>query len=465
MGEKFILGIAGSIRSNFTHVESLNDHIRLAKTRDDLTARINSLDFKFSNSDITLAFALFGAKEQGYGITILSISKIFKLTDYACGDDDKGDEHFNRIGNRDFLQLDPTALQNLLDLTQQATGIIVSSPVYFGDRSSVANKFMQLTNKHKLLKNKVFGMISVGAKRNGGQETTCIYGLYEALMQEAIGVGNGPQTSQYGGTVVAGDMHTAFADVDGLDRCVEVGQRVAAVSQIVDRGSVPDASGQRLKIKVLVTMDTQERKFQEMVTNYFSPFMESHDVDIVNLIDYDIFRCMACSSCPFGSERTAQCKEKQYTCRIQSSGDDFGRIHDQLVNNDCLVIVGVNTERDLIYRYQAFTERSRYLRRDDFQLTNTPIVGMFINEVGAINNSLHTLKVLTSYIRHNTIILKPVEIICHDDTTLYESSFENLIPTLQLIAKGRNLSPAAAVSYKAQGFSQTSRDKTSALRK
>ncbi len=468
MKSECILGIAGSIRSNFKQIEKLKSQILAAESRADLARRIDDLPGRFSNSDIALAFALFGSREQGFAIEMVSIAQIFKHFDLASGKTDAQDEHFERIRHIDFLQLNDIAHKRLRDLTHDAAGIILSTPVYFGDRSSVANKFMQLTNKHKQLKNKVFGMVTVGAKRNGGQETTCIYGLYEALMQEAIGVGNGPDTSQYGGTVVAGDMHSATADTSGLDRCYEVGQRVAAVARIVHHGrserpNLADAT--RLRIKVLICMDTLERRYQQMVSNYFTPYAQSHDIDIINLIDFDIDRCVACGTCPSPKARAQRQNDTDYVCSIRTTRDSLDHIHERLVDTDGIVIVGVNSKSDLIHRYQAFTERTRYLRRDNFQLTNTCIVSMFINEVGAINNSLHPLKVLTSYIRHNTIMLKPIEVVCHGEKMLYTSPFDPLIPTLQMISKGRGLTPAQMVSYKANGYSRDSLGHTNALRR
>jgi hypothetical protein len=284
-------------------------------------------------------------------------------------------------------------------------------------------------------------------------------------MQEAIGVGNGPDTSQYGGTVVAGDLHKALGDASGLDRCIEVGQRVADVAAIVNHGLQPAADHKRLKIKVLISMDTADRRYQNIVSRYFAPLKRKHRIEIINLIDFDIDRCVACSICPSRRAGDQENGDKAYVCSIRTERDSLDDIHTRLVDNDCIVIVGVNSKRDLIYRYQAFTERTRYLRRDDFQLTNTCIVSMLINEVGSINNPLHALKVLTSYIRHNTIVLKPLEMICHDDRILYESALDPLIPTLELISRGRDLTPAQKVSYKANGYTLDILDNTNALRR
>jgi multimeric flavodoxin WrbA len=54
------------------------------------------------------------------------------------------------------------------------------------------------------LKDKVAGAISVGASRNGGQETT-ISAIHQFLLiQDAIVVGDGAPKAHYGGTGVGG---------------------------------------------------------------------------------------------------------------------------------------------------------------------------------------------------------------------------------------------------------------------
>ena len=68
----------------------------------------------------------------------------------------------------------------LLDGVASADGLLFLSPVYFGDRSSLLFDFFKLLRKRQVsLEGKVCGMISVGAKRNGGQETTNIFTLFD----------------------------------------------------------------------------------------------------------------------------------------------------------------------------------------------------------------------------------------------------------------------------------------------
>ena len=53
--------------------------------------------------------------------------------------------------------------------------------------------------------------------------------------------------------------------------------------------------------------------------------------------------------------------------------------------------------------YQVFIERTRYLRRGDYLWSNTLIMPLIYEEVGSREN-LH-IRMLTSFIRHHTIML------------------------------------------------------------
>ena len=66
MKTEFILGIAGSIRSNYNDIELLKTQIKTAASKEDLARRIDEMPRRFSNSDIALAFALFGSYQQGF---------------------------------------------------------------------------------------------------------------------------------------------------------------------------------------------------------------------------------------------------------------------------------------------------------------------------------------------------------------------------------------------------------------
>lgn len=460
-----ILGVVGSIRSNHKHILLLEDAIYKASNHQELNENISQIKTTFSNSDISLAHAMLGVKNYGASFKIVCISNIFEnvkmdiyanLMEYESVDD---------IDNIDSLSINEVALKKLLEDVKQSDGIVLSTPVYFGDRSSIANKFLQLTQKYQILKNKSFGVVSVGAKRNGGQETANIYTLQEAMAQGAIVVGNGPKTSQYGGTVWAGDAGKAIGDDFGLETCFGVGRQVAQLSEIIVKGQ--GKKGAKLKVTFLLTMDTQDKYFENILNNYLNTLnLDFIEPTLYNLIDNTIYRCIACNLCP--SPKMIEKLQDQaypYHCVVQTSKDNMKQIQEVLVQSDSIVFVGVNSTRDLIYRYQAFMERTRFIRHDDFELTNIPAIGMLLNELGATNNQIFNVKVLTSFIRHNTFFLKPLEIIFHNEKKIYQDNFNEYIAILQAIKYGREEIDGLEISYKATGYEYKALDFTAKIRK
>jgi multimeric flavodoxin WrbA len=119
-------------------------------------------------------------------------------------------------------------------------GIILGTPVYFGNMSSLCKAFLErwmVFAKDKTLTNKVGGVLAVGGARNGGLELT-VRSVQVALMaQQMIVVGDGVPTGHWGGTVWAGaDVVKASPDNDitrdenGMATVKNLGRRVAEVA-------------------------------------------------------------------------------------------------------------------------------------------------------------------------------------------------------------------------------------------
>ncbi len=73
-------------------------------------------------------------------------------------------------------------MREITSKLQEAQGIIIGSPVYFGNVTSQLKMFMDRSRPLRIdfkLKDKVGGAISVGASRNGGQETTITWAITE----------------------------------------------------------------------------------------------------------------------------------------------------------------------------------------------------------------------------------------------------------------------------------------------
>ena len=122
------------------------------------------------------------------------------------------------------------------DITQklpEAHGLILGSPVYFGNVTSQMKIFMDRSRPLRIdfkLRDKVAGAISVGASRNGGQETT-ISAMHEFLLiHDAIIVGDGAPLAHYGGTGMGGVVGDTKLDEHGIKTSINLGKRVAELA-------------------------------------------------------------------------------------------------------------------------------------------------------------------------------------------------------------------------------------------
>ena len=126
----------------------------------------------------------------------------------------------------------------------QLAGIIVGTPVYFGNMSYLCKTLIDrcmLFHKEKKLANKVAGVLAVGGARNGGVELT-IHSVQVALMsQQMIVVGDAPPTGHWGGTVWggnpavnAGTVPDITRDEQGIATVKNLGRRVAEMALRLD---------------------------------------------------------------------------------------------------------------------------------------------------------------------------------------------------------------------------------------
>lgn len=122
---------------------------------------------------------------------------------------------------------------DILDKLVDAHGMIIGSPVYFGNVSSQLKMLMDRSRPLRTdfkLKNKIGGAISVGGSRNGGQETT-ISAIHDFLLiHDVILVGDGAPLAHYGGTGVGGAKEDTARDDVGLQTSRNLGKRVAELA-------------------------------------------------------------------------------------------------------------------------------------------------------------------------------------------------------------------------------------------
>lgn len=125
-------------------------------------------------------------------------------------------------------------MQELTEKVLGADGIIMSSPVYFGDMTGLAKTFIDrlrpLRNVHSF-KYKVCGAISTGGFRNGGQETT-IHSIYDFfLIQGGIVVGDDRPTAHFGATGVGNTSEDEIAK----ETCENLADRMVDVLKKINK--------------------------------------------------------------------------------------------------------------------------------------------------------------------------------------------------------------------------------------
>jgi multimeric flavodoxin WrbA len=437
-----VLALGGSIRSRPQNASLLEQLVREARTQQDILEALRRQKNKFTNTEICQAVALWGAKAEGAEVAYFNLKRLFPQADGPRGLAAENDPVL-----RDYLSVDPESEAALINELSRAQGLILGSPVYFGDRSSVANKFLQLLGGSAHLEGKVVGAVSAGAKRNGGQETTNVFLLDEARQAGAIVVGNGPSTSQYGGTVVAGDIGSALSDEWGLATCVGTGRRVAIAGGLAARES---KLKKPLQVLALITMDDSHRSLSKRLRALLTS-QSRVSVEVVELVDRRIERCIGCRICPVSNTLE---QPENYGCIIEDSEDAMDVLHSKMKAADAILLAGMKSREKLTYRYQAFTERTRFIRRNNFELTNMPFASFTVEDALATADNRFHLRAMVSYLRHNALILPPIREIHAQGKTLVEGAvaLSDFLDTAERIAANRSLATPHRVQYQAGGI-------------
>lgn len=444
-----ILGISGSLRNARWGAgnRDLVAHLLMCRTEDDLrqylteqaelhlqnfikSGRADGLPFNeiykklrqlggnrgLSNSEVALASALWAAAQTGSEIQHISLSEYFPATGISRN------------------------LEELKEHLRNADGILISAPVYFGDRGSLAQELIDLirndTGLRSDLQDKVYAGIAVGAKRNGGQETTLIYQLFDMINLGLLGVGNDSDTTaQYGGTGHAGDIGTMAKDDYGLWTSMGTGRRIAHVAALVKLGKMTTLRG---KVRVLFWI-LQDKHAQALnyVKELANEFTEQIEATIIDVTGYHISRCIACDICPTHID-----VDSIYRCIIRGGQrDKMSELHHYFLNQDAIVPVVYNpTEREgVVSNYQRFIERTRYLRRGDYVFSDSLTAPLVLEDLGVIEN-MH-IRMTTSLIRHNTVLTESMIAYLQNGKFLnskqiYEK-FGRFVTRTQLLAAGK----------------------------
>ena len=353
-------------------------------------------DRGLSNSEAALSAALWGASQNGAEISHLGLAR-----------------HFPKNGQ-------PQHLDELRARVLACDGLLLGGPVYFGDRSSIAQAFIEFLLSDEAcaehIRGRIYAGVSVGAKRNGGQETTLIYQMVDLTNMHMLAVGNDDQTtSQYGGTAKAGDVGTLYKDDYGITTSIGTGRRIASVAQAVESGA-KNSVHDKVKLSVWMLQDNASHRGRQVFEKFAAevearvPEVEFH---IQDFTEETIQRCIACDLCPI---ETGPIDE--YRCIIKSRDDVFCRHHKELIETDA-VLLGAYSPRDrrnIHSIYQQFIERTRYLRRDDYAIGERLAAPMVLSEIGS-NQNLH-IRMMTSLIRHQTVIHHPLIAMEHEGAVI-----------------------------------------------
>jgi multimeric flavodoxin WrbA len=109
-------------------------------------------------------------------------------------------------------------------------GIIIGSPVYFRNMSSLCAAFLErlvvLRTPELLLADKVVGVLSVGAYRNGGQELV-IQQIQTAMLCHGVKIVGGKPGAFQGATLWNAYKDDIKKDEFGIDSAKKLGIRVA----------------------------------------------------------------------------------------------------------------------------------------------------------------------------------------------------------------------------------------------
>ena len=368
-----------------------------------------------SNSEVCLVAAMWEVREGGCDIAHIPLP-----------------DHFPADGSE-------VAIDELKSALRRADGFLLATPVYFGDRSSLAQRFIEMIRSDDQLREdlagKIYAGIAVGAKRNGGQETTLIYQMLDFLNTGLLAVGNDSDTtSQYGGTAHAGDIGTGHKDTYGLNTSKGTGRRIAQVAHQLNA-----SADYELVDRPRIGMWTLQDRNGEL-GQHLAPFIGERetavDLTSLNMLSAPIRPCLACDTCP-----THVAPDKEYRCIIHRRDDGMVNHHQDFLGVDVLVpaVLSPANRDGLESVYQTFMERTRYLRRGDYVFTDHLVVPLVVSDVDMHEHM--DIRMMTSFIRHHTVMHKPFVAWVHNGRIVNEdevrADFRSVVAHAQTLVAGR----------------------------
>lgn len=377
-----------------------------------------------SNSEVALAATAWEIQKNQIDIKFFNVSELINI---------------------DSLDIKGEKMQHLKQLITDAAGVLVSTPVYFGDRSSLCQLFIDLCNEFKEsgtdFSGKFFAGCSVGAKRNGGQETSLIYLAMDLLNLGFNIVGNDSKTtSQYGGTVHAGDLGTAANDQYGLNTCLGTGRRMARVISQNILGTKYLAENPKVNNNPsILLINFTSMNSSELIDDY-----EEGEINIIGVDNIKQIPCIACDVCP-----THVGPDEEYRCILKKGKNETTQDWHQIYSSaDIIIPIAEDNSRSL-YSYQKFMERTRHLRRGDYVWGDAIVFPTIVYENGISDLSSMHFRLMTSFMRHHTIIKKPQKLEKFKDIKLTISKISNSVRTMTL---GRYMLAQTSQAYQPIGY-------------
>ncbi len=458
-----ILGVSASLRNRrFAYKNELVEDIKKVKSLDGIKSFVNDqikITFKeienlnkglsfdqnykklkkfkgnrgLSNSEASLVYALWQANSNGVDIDYLSLSNIFE-------NENKSKLNFFK---KKFLECD---------------ALLISGPVYFGDRGSLTQRMIEFINSDKKCINHVkkifYAGLAVGAKRNGGQETTLIFQMTDFLNMGAKVVGNGHDTtSQYGGTLVAGDIGKVQDDDYGIRTSLSTGDNLSKClkdfkeSTKINKDEKIDKKLEPKICNIFVMQDNEEQECTKIISSFVKNIKKTNvKFNIFKVFKEKVYRCIACDLCP-----TSYGNKEDYRCIINNKDDFFKLYHNEIINCDSFIFAAYSGENyfNIQSNYQQFIERTRYLRRDDYAMGSKLVTSFIVSEVNS-NRNLH-IRTLTSLIRHKNILSKPLLVFKNQNSYInidsVKKEFKNFINNIDYLKSRKEENTYVPIGY------------------
>ena len=411
--------VKDQIKVTFSDMEKLNNK-KLSFEEKYKELKKHKGDRGLSNSETALVYALWQAsKEDNIKTDYLSLSNIFE---------NENPEKLNYFKKK-FLSCD---------------GLLVSGPVYFGDRGSLTQRMIEFLNSDKdcmkHAKNILYAGLAVGAKRNGGQETTLIFQTLDFLNLGCKVIGNGHDTTaQYGGTLVAGDIGKLVDDDYGIKTALSTGKNLGEVLNKIDLKSEKEGKNSKdHKCHIFVLQDNKNQECTNIVESLVKNYKDKKvSFKIFKVFKEQVHKCIACDVCPISYGDS-----KEYRCIINNQDDFFKKNHEEIINCDSFIFAAYSGTNfiNIKTNYQQFIERTRYLRRDDYMIGDKLVTSLILSEVNS-NRNLH-IRILTSLMRHHNILTKPILVFKNANTYInienIKKQFIDFCKTAVKVKKDRN---------------------------